>query len=181
MEWFKKHKILTVIGIIVLLAIIGGAAGGGNKSNNSSSSSGGSNNSKNKKTFKFDERADKQTKDVEVLPGETATIDGVKMTVSGVEYKTSLSDFETAETGKTYVVADVALENTTNKTQPYNILNFRIQTSGGQVLDSAFTTVPNLLSSGDMVAGGKASGKIVFEVPVEDGHQLQCRQGYRSS
>ncbi len=31
MNWFKKHKILTVIGIIVLLAIIGGAAGGGNK------------------------------------------------------------------------------------------------------------------------------------------------------
>lgn len=39
MNWFKKHKILTVIGVIVLLAIIGGAAGGGNKSNNSSSNS----------------------------------------------------------------------------------------------------------------------------------------------
>lgn len=37
MNWFKKHKILTVIGVIVLLAIIGGAAGGGGNSSNSSS------------------------------------------------------------------------------------------------------------------------------------------------
>lgn len=49
--------------------------------------------------------------------------------------------------------------------------DFRIQTAGGQVLDGTFATVPSPLSSGDMVAGGKASGKIVFEVPVEDGHQ----------
>jgi hypothetical protein len=33
-EWFKKHKILTVIGVIVVLAIAGGASGG-NKTNTS--------------------------------------------------------------------------------------------------------------------------------------------------
>lgn len=33
-EWFKKHKILTVIGAIVVLAIAGGASGG-NKTNTS--------------------------------------------------------------------------------------------------------------------------------------------------
>ena len=38
MKWFKKHKILTVIGIVVLLAIIGGAASGGNKSNSGNGS-----------------------------------------------------------------------------------------------------------------------------------------------
>lgn len=38
-NWFGRHKILTVIGVIVLLAIIGGAAGGGNKSNTSTTSS----------------------------------------------------------------------------------------------------------------------------------------------
>ena len=36
-NWFKRHKILTVIGVLVLLAIIGGVAGGGSKSTNSSS------------------------------------------------------------------------------------------------------------------------------------------------
>lgn len=168
MNWFKKHKVLTVILAFIVIGVIASAAGGGSKTNNSGS--GGSSNNTSEKTYKFDERADKQAKDVEVLPGETATIDGVKMTLSGVEYKTSLNDFETAESGKTYVVADVALENTTDRTQPYNVFNFRIQTASGQVLDGAFSTIPNL-GSGDMVAGGKASGKIVFEVPVEDGHQ----------
>ena len=36
-SWFGRHKVLTVIGVIVLLAIIGGAAGG-NKSNTTNSS-----------------------------------------------------------------------------------------------------------------------------------------------
>lgn len=38
MNWVKKHKILTVIGVFILLAIIGGAAGG-NKSTSSSTNS----------------------------------------------------------------------------------------------------------------------------------------------
>jgi hypothetical protein len=37
-NFFKRHKILTVIGVIVLLAIIGGAASGGNKTSTSTSS-----------------------------------------------------------------------------------------------------------------------------------------------
>ena len=168
MNWFKKHKTLTVILAFIVIAIIASAASGGSCTSNNSSN--GSNKSNAEKTYKFNERADKQPKDVEVMPGEAATVGGVKMTLTGVEYKTNLSEYETAESGKTYVIADVALENTSNETQPYNVLNFRIQTAGGQVLDGAFSTIPTL-SSGDMVAGGKASGKIVFEVPVEEGHQ----------
>jgi len=38
-SWFGRHKVLTVIGVIVLLAIVGSAAGGGNKSNTTTSSS----------------------------------------------------------------------------------------------------------------------------------------------
>ena len=47
----------------------------------------------------------------------------------------------------------------------------RVSRRGGQVLDGAFATVPTPLNSGDIVAGGKAQGQIVFEVPVEEGHQ----------
>ncbi|MFZ1323567.1 MAG: DUF4352 domain-containing protein [Candidatus Saccharimonadales bacterium] len=168
MGWFKKHKIITVILAVIVIAVIASAASGGGNTNNNSADSGSSSNAE--KTYKFNDRADKQPKDVEVLPGETATVGGVKMTLSGVEYKTRLNDFETAGSGKTYVVADVALENTSNETQPYNVFDFRIQTAGGQVLDGAISTIQTL-SSGDLVAGGKVTGKIVFEVPVEDGHQ----------
>ncbi len=38
MNWVKKHKILTVIGVFIMLAIIGGASGG-NKSTSSSTNS----------------------------------------------------------------------------------------------------------------------------------------------
>lgn len=158
-NWFARHKVLTALLAIIAIVVVASAAGGGSKTNSSAV-----------KTYRFSERADKQTKDVEVLPGETATVGGVKMTLSGVEYKTSLSDFETADSGKTYVVADVALENTNNKTQPYNVLYFRFQTAGGQVLDGAISSLQTL-NYGDIVAGGKASGKIVFQVPVEEGHQ----------
>lgn len=166
-NFFKRHKILTVILAIVLIGVIASATGGGEDSGNGTSGKA----SNTAKTYRFNDRADKQKEDVEALPGEAATVAGVKMTLTNVEYKASLSEFETATSGKTYVVADVALENTSDKTQPYNVLNFRIQTAGGQVLDSAFTGSVTTINSGDMVAGGKVSGKIVFETPVEDGHQ----------
>ncbi len=170
-SWFARHKILTVILAFIVIGVIASAAGGGGKSTSNSSSGGSSKSGSGDKTYKFADRADKQPKDVEVLPGETATVGGVKMTLSGVVYEASVSDYEKATDGKTYVVADVTLENTTDKTQSYNSLYFRIQTAGGQVLDSTFATVPSPLNSGDIVAGGKVTGKVVFEAPVEDGHQ----------
>lgn len=170
MGWFKKHKILSVILAFVLIAVIASAAGG-DKSKENGNSSSGSKQSSESKAYKFNDRADKQSKDVEVLPGEAATVGDVKMTVSNVEYKMNLGDYQKADTGKTYVTASVTLENTSNKTQSYNALNFRIQTVSGQVLDTAFSTVPSPLNSGDIVSGGKATGTIVFQVPDEEGHQ----------
>lgn len=168
-SWFAKHKILTVILALIVLGVVVSAAGGDSSKNGSSGGSSKSGNGE--KTYKFTDRADKQPKDIEVLPGETATVKDIKMTLTNVEYKTSLGEYQTADDGKTYVVADVSLENTSNKTQPYNVFDFRIQTAAGQVLDGDFSSVPTPLSSGDMVAGGKASGKIVFKVPTEEGHQ----------
>src|SRR3989338_3448367 len=93
-NWFAKHKVLTVILAFIVIGVIASAASGGGNTNNNSADGGSSNNSSGVKTYKFDERADKQKKDVEVMPGETATVGGVTMTVSNVEYKTSLNDFE---------------------------------------------------------------------------------------
>lgn len=166
-SWFARHKVLTGLLILLVIGGIAGATGGGNSSSSNGVEGKASNETK---TYRFTDRADKQKGDVETLPGETATVGGIKMTLTNVEYKTQLSEFETADAGKTYMTADVALENTSDKTEAYNVFDFRIQTAGGQVLDGAISSIQTL-SSGDMVAGGKASGKIVFEVPVEDGHQ----------
>lgn len=116
-------------------------------------------------------RADSQAKDIEVAEGETATIDGVKMTVVSTERTTKAGEFFEADEGKTYVIANVNLENTSNETKQFSSIDFRIQTAGGQVLNTAYISVEPQLESGDLVKGGKASGKIAFEVPIETGTQ----------
>ncbi|MCA9349502.1 DUF4352 domain-containing protein [Candidatus Saccharibacteria bacterium] len=170
-SWFARHKIMTVIIILVVLVVIGSS--GGNKSDNSNSgqSNSSSESSSQTKEYRFADRVDKQEKDVEIVVGEAGTIDGVKMTVSKVDYTTSLDQFFTASDGKTYVIADVILENTSDKVMPYNQVNFRIQTAKGQVLDDRSSLASNALEYGDLVSGGTASGQVVFEVPIEEGHQ----------
>lgn len=172
-NWFMKHKILTaILALILLMVIVSAASGGSDTSDSSSSESSESADSATAEdSFRFEDRADKQPEDVEVLPGESATVEGVKMTLSDVNYNASISEFDTADSGMTYLVANVSLVNTSEDTQPYNIFDYRVQTAGGQVLDGAFTLLEGTLGSGDLVSGGTVSGKIVFEVPVEEGHQ----------
>ncbi|MBP6005291.1 DUF4352 domain-containing protein [Candidatus Saccharibacteria bacterium] len=170
-SWFARHKVLTVIVVLVVLAIIGSS--GGSKSNNSNGgqSNSSSESSSQTKEYRFADRVDKQEKDVEIIVGEAGTVDGVKMTVSKVNYTTSLDQFFTTSDGKTYVVADVVLENTSDKVVSYSQANFRIQTAQGQVLDDKSLLADNALGYGDLVSGGTASGQVVFEVPIEEGHQ----------
>jgi len=161
-NWFARHKVLTGILVFLLIVIVASAASGQDGTNQVSNT---------EKTYRFEDRADKQNKDIELMPNETGTLDGVKMTVTNVEYLTQINEFDVADSGKTYVLVDVTLENTGNETKPYNVFDFRIQTASGQVLDPTFSTADNQLSSGDLVSGGKVSGKVVFEVAIEDGHQ----------
>lgn len=164
-NWFARHKALTVILALVLIGIVAGAGGGSKKSGNNPTSD-------TPKTYKFADRADKQDKDVEVAVAEPATVDGRKMTISSVQYLDSLGEFSKADAGKTFAVATVEIENVSEEVQTYNSLDFRIQTAGGQVLDASFESFGDKsLGSGDIVAGGKANGNIVFEVPVETGSQ----------
>lgn len=164
-NFFRKHKILTALLTIVLLGIVIAAVGGG--SNKSGDTSGNT-----PKVYKFTDRADKQEKDVEVAVAEPAMVDGRTMTVNSVQYLDSLGEFSKAGVGKVFVVIAVEVENTSDKVQTYNGLDFRIQTAGGQVLDASIESFGDgTLGSGDLVAGGKTSGNIVFEVPVEEGSQ----------
>ena len=164
-NWFMKHKVLTAI--IVLIVIV--AVSGSSKDTTTNGVSGQAKKA-GSKTFRFADRADKQSSDVEAVIGETATVGGVKMTVTSAERKSSFSEYEKAPDGKQYLVLAVGLENTSGETHPYNVFDFKVQTAGGQVLDPTFTSQQNL-GSGDLVAGGKASGNVVLEVPAESGHE----------
>lgn len=169
-NWFARHKIMTAILVIILIAIVASAAGGGDSGNNGSNNNSNGTSQNDEKTYRFNDRADKQKNDVEVAVGEAGTVDGLKLTVASIDRASSVNEFIKAPEGKQYVVASVTIENTSDEVKPYNVFNFRIQTSGGQVLD-IYIGGTNDLSSGDLIAGGKVSGDVTFEVPVETGTQ----------
>lgn len=162
-NWFVRHKVFTVILALVAVGFVAMATGG----TDTSSSTGGEQTKQEAKEFRFSDRADAQATDLEVLPGETAEIDGMKVTVDSAKYAKSLSEFSVAPSGKIFLVITVTLENASDETKSYNGFDFRVQAASGQVLDQAFESVDPSLGSGDLVTGGKTTGKVVFEVPVE--------------
>jgi hypothetical protein len=166
-NWFGRHKILTVLLAIILLGIIATALGGGSGKDSNNPGSGSSDNTKD---YRFDDRADKQAKDQEIIPKESATVDGRQLTVTSIDRTSSLGEFSKAADGKVFVVANVTIKNTSDKTQTYNVFDFRIQTAGGTVVDP-YIGGNNDLNSGDLVAGGKVTGNVTFEVPVETANQ----------
>lgn len=76
-RWFKDHKILTIVIVLAAFGILGAAGSGGSNKSSSSTTKASKNTAK---TYRFNERGDKQPADVEVLPNEQATVGGVGLT-----------------------------------------------------------------------------------------------------
>lgn len=162
---FAVFAVLGIIGSLINVLVLGKTVDNAVKNIDNSSlnvSVGDENNS---------DRADSQSEDVEATVGQTIAIDGMSLTVNSIDKKAQLSEFEKAGEGKTYVIANVSMQNSSDQAQRFSDFDFRIQTAGGQVLDSTFGAPEPELGSGDLVQGGKASGNIVFEAPVESGQQ----------
>lgn len=154
----KKVVLGLVVGLFVLV-ILGALVGGPEPE-------------KAPKEYRFPDRPDKQETDVELVVGEFAEIEGLKVGITKAQRTTAFSEFEKAGSGKEFVIITASFENVSDKTQPYNPVYFRIQTAEGQVLDYYwFNPRDDDLESGDLVTGGKVSGTIVFEVSKEKGHQ----------
>lgn len=161
-------SVFMLIGLLIMVSAISNVNNAVNnisENNNTNSSSTDKN-----KTYRFDDRADKQSKDVEIVPGESGTVDGRKLTVLSVEKRTSLGEYQNAPSGKVYLVVSVNIENVSDRAVSYNPYDFRLQTASGQVIDPYYGG-DNQLSSGDLVQGGKVSGNVTFEAPVETANQ----------
>lgn len=65
-------------------------------------------------------------------------------------------------------MADVIVANRDDSAQPYNVFDWKLQTPNGQVIDPTFTSEKQL-GSGDLVRGGSASGKVIWEVGAAKG------------
>lgn len=164
MNWFKKHKILTVIGVIILIAIIGGAAGGGDKTNTNSSSSDGSGVTK---------AEDKPA--ITVKLNEPARDGKFEFIVKGVECgKTTIgtNEYLTKKAQGQFCLMTVNIKNIGNEAQGFfgsdqKLLNaqsqqFAADDVAGAYLDQNYTTLFSNINPGNSV-----EGVIVFDVPAD--------------
>ncbi len=70
-NWFKKHKIATVVLVLLVIGVLGSLGGTSDDSNGSSGSNGQSSEAK---ETRFTDRADIQDKDIEVIIGEQCNL-----------------------------------------------------------------------------------------------------------
>lgn len=159
-SWFKRHKILTGIGVFVILAIIVSAASGGSE-NETASNTGSSSSSS---------LSSKQEEKTDFKVGETAAFDDKSITVTNIErnYDTG-NPYLKPESGKEFVVVTVDIANNGSSTLDYSTIEFKMQDSNGVQQNEAITALSQgKLNSGSLAKGGKVSGKLAYEVPKDD-------------
>lgn len=171
--WYKKKRYIALLAIVALFAISLASSGSDdNKASTNTTADGSTETTAEKSTETtattsgdeasktlFPGRADAQNEDQERNIGESAKLSGYTGTVTSAGFQQKVSDFEDGG----YVVIEVTIENRDDKAQAYNTFDWRLQTPNGQVIDPGFTS-NQTLGSGDLVSGGKVSGKVVFEV-----------------
>jgi hypothetical protein len=98
--------------------------------------------------------------------GERVESAGIALTVNGVTRTDSLSQFQKAKPGRTYVVVDVTLETSREKT-PYNPLYFKVRDGEGYEYTATVSTGDQSLKSGELNPGEKVRGTVAFDVPAD--------------
>jgi hypothetical protein len=158
--WYKKKRFIVPLAVVVI-AIIAAAAGGGDKASDTAKDV--VRDAQTSDTVGTD-RADRQREDQEVPIGQSVRVSGYTATVTAATFRPTISQFESDG----YLVADVTVANRDDRAQPYNVFHWKLQTPGGQVIDPTFTSEKQL-GSGDLVQGGTASGKVVWEIGAAKG------------
>lgn len=164
MNWAKKHKILTVIGVIILLAIIGGAAGGGNKTNNSTT-----NNSGSSKTAKS------ENKPAMAKIGEAANDGKFEFIVKSVQCGVaSVGDnpYLTKTAQGQFCLLSVTVKNIGNEKQSLFSANQKLLDAANKQYSADDTATLYATPNGsswynDINPGNSVEGKIVFDVPKD--------------
>ena len=152
-----KGKIIAII-IIVVLILFAISSGGSDepKSNDGKNSSNSSKSSENinEKIFNV---------------GEEIEYKNMKLIVNSVNFKSNYQ-YNNPDEGNEFVEINVTLENVGDSEESYNTYDFSIVNSQGSKTDVDFETytIDGGLSSGELIAGGKVTGNLVFQVPQND-------------
>ena len=108
---------------------------------------------------------DAQEEDQNVAVGDSVELSGYTATVEAAGFVEQLSELET----EGYLVVEVNVFNRDEEAQPFNLLDWRLQTPNGQILDPTFSSAEGTLSAGDLIEGGEVSGKVIFEIGAATG------------
>lgn len=156
--WFW---VLIVVGALVVISALssGDQDSGGEKvgENSSSTSQEGNDNSS---------REEEKT---EFVVGDVIAFDGKEITVVSIKRKWT-AKYRTPSSGKEYVKVTVKIENKSSDQVSFNTYDWKMQDAGGAIESAAAATysLDDSLSSGEIAAGGRKTGSLVFEVPTND-------------
>ena len=164
--WYLKKRfwLLGVVGLIVVGTMMGGGGSEDDDNTNAAPSGAETQDTKAADTKSFAGRIDAQREDKERNIGQSVELSGYTATVTAAAFRQSLSDFE--KDG--YIVADVTIANRDDRSQRYNLYDWKLQTPAGQVLDPTFNS-GEMLGTGELVKGGSVTGKATFKIGAQKG------------
>jgi hypothetical protein len=99
--------------------------------------------------------------------GQRVESAGIALTVNEVRRAEALGAIQKAQAGRTFVVADVTLENATRDRAPYNPAYFKIRDASGYEYAAQLAGPDAYLKSGELPAGDRVRGTVAFEVPAD--------------
>lgn len=165
MNWVKKHKILTVILVLVFLSVIGGAAGGGNKTSTTNTDNSKQSNS----------TTSTNNKPAMAKIGEAARDGKFEFTVKSVECgKASVgtNQYLTKQAQGQFCLLSVTVKNIGNEAQSLFSANQKLLNNQGQqyAADDVATTYAAPQGNtwySNINPGNSVEGVIVFDIPKD--------------
>lgn len=153
----------------LVIVIIIGAVGAGGASNNANNTPTTNNSSNSSESSTQQQPVISQD---EPKIGDVVKADKLNVTANSIEFGyTPDSQYVHPNDGMEFVRVNLTLENISSDLQKYNALSFKIQDSNGNIetYTSAMMAQPDdAIHTGDLAAGGKKTGSIVFEIPQGD-------------
>lgn len=142
-----------------------------NKNTNENNKS-SSNNSKNSTTTESDNSGKNVNQPSKIYNiGETAEIQGIKVTLSGAEKHFSMNnDYSNPKSGSQFVKVEVKVENATQSDMTVSPYEFKAQDNQGAMESpvSATYLLEDQFESVTLIPGGYRSGSMIFELPEND-------------
>lgn len=153
---------VIVIAVLIAIGIIG-AAIGGNEDDGAKVVNGEKTNVE--KTKNASKKKIKTTFKI----GETVKLGDAQVKVNKVN-KSKGSEWESPKDGNEYVIVEVTITNKGDEELSYNVYDFKMQNSKGNITTECFATINSdtSLDCGDLASDGEVTGTIIFEQPVDD-------------